>query len=70
MKGELAFSAELCGHGMHVLIYSAVILSTFYTIEVLLNQFSFASGDGKRDGETLCCLVIKSTGSGLRHTQA
>ena len=64
------FSRAVCGHGVPVLIHSAVILSTFYMIEVLLSQFSFVSGDDKRNGETFCCLVIESTGSGLRHTQS
>lgn len=38
MRGELAFVAELWDHGMHVLIHSAVMLSTFYTTEVLLSR--------------------------------
>lgn len=74
-RGELAFALELCGHVMCVLIHSAVIVEHFLhdrnAVESCASvSFSFVSGDYNRDSETerLCCLVIKSTGSGLGHT--
>lgn len=67
------FREELRGRGVRALIASAVIVEQFLrdggAVESRASvSFRFVPRNYRSDGGGLCCLVMKSTGSGLEHT--